>query len=1479
MSNFGIGTPYWYEWEIGIIECLKMLFDDSIISVVFQSSEFQKLDDVVVNYRDGSMTNIQVKHTDVDDNFTYSFLSSGKDSLLAGLAKEWRERKDLHAIREIQLVTNKKWGSSRCDGKCSMKNFVTKVYPKLKKDFSYDGQDAYEKAAIAWFKKELDFLNEDAKAFVDVFSFREEDDLDKTEEIIKYQIEKIIGISQETAIECCLQKILSELRIWATSRRDKQEIQKEDVYRVLCSTNADVPKYELLPEKPIFPSRMRFGDRFYAQVKSTSKNIIFLQGLPGAGKTNFVSYLAQRNDSIVDFRYYTYLPVDREYASFSDDEGFYLGSMLWKSILVQLQDKFCEMGVLSEIEFPVVYQYLSVSEMRDYAIRFLPIYAKLIGRTSYIFIDGLDHAARSIDSRNTFLLQLPKPEDIGENIKFILVGQPINDKYPSWLVNNELIDYVLMSPIEQDDIVEMLSMHDVNTTGMDVFSLANTIISVVGNNALNVLFAVMELKHNSSGSFEFLQKQLTERCLNNQIDKYYEWILNSIEKNMLFYKIEALFASLSRKIRLSDIAAVCDCSEEDVAFTISKFYPLVLDDESGYYAFHNDVRLHFKNEIRSSSQFKRIVDIFYDRICSNSTLSRYKYDVLFDLLLLSDDSIKLFGLVDTNYVMQSVMHDISFDTITKQLRNLLRIVLDNKEEHLIKISSISLVLSQFANCIRYYGKESEYVENEMPSRKTKSEMYFWDTRKDYAQIIDDIYTLSKNGMKERSEKLYCEYLKSVEPLELLSEATEKETFKKYGYILRTLNKNLADDNIQEEYQFELVDGWFEAGAQFNDEQGVRTTFSIGKISIICLKNYCVRLLANYGVDLETYTLLTDVLLRDTTPISVIVELGVYGVFEDYPISKIIDYISHHFNLILSDETFDYDYERILVFFKAWFCSYQILEKERIEDTYSKLLEQVRIKKDSRGYKPAMTQITMAENVFNVFYDSNGKCELNQDDIFLFIYFEDKFGLGSCHDCDSYRVVAFLRKVFVNWAKSNCISNNVRNVCDAICQCLKWEKTRYRPEFNQLFLILHAKDKFDEVVDYWCGSSGKVWTQEYSDVEEYCKTICETLDQFGEETKAELIREQVKLKLFGYVGRKDYSLIELLDYYKYIPKDKICDLKEGLRLLRISDIANEIGDNRMDGEIDKEVTNDAYRLGLEYLNALFEIKNHPEDIVYWRRNVLSVLLNNLADLKDDSELIALYALTNSWINARFEADKQYGYLDTLKQYNNMIMNGIRNSELRSDIGALGNCDYEVDKSKVLPTVTYDHSDILKMLEVDGYSERFENAILLKIEDKCSGVLNLILNLKERIPADKLSFFADKCVVPFIIHEGTYGFSYTGIRNVIYTYYSNFSENSWNTILQSIYERYSSINVDSLCGFGTDLAIYTLGFLLAHSPERISEAFESLCLAHENMITANGRVLETKYEPALNKDIHTMADFVKFHIGDRNIKKYIAMLPHY
>lgn len=87
----GVGTPYWYEWEIGLLKCLEMMTDSSVSSVTLQSVDFKSLDDVVVNYSDGSSHNIQVKHTDVESHFTYSTLASGESHMLEAWASDWKE--------------------------------------------------------------------------------------------------------------------------------------------------------------------------------------------------------------------------------------------------------------------------------------------------------------------------------------------------------------------------------------------------------------------------------------------------------------------------------------------------------------------------------------------------------------------------------------------------------------------------------------------------------------------------------------------------------------------------------------------------------------------------------------------------------------------------------------------------------------------------------------------------------------------------------------------------------------------------------------------------------------------------------------------------------------------------------------------------------------------------------------------------------------------------------------------------------------------------------------------------------------------------------------------------------------------------------------------------------------------------------------------------------------------------------------------
>ena len=86
---------------------------------------------------------------------------------------------------------------------------------------------------------------------------------------------------------------------------------------------------------------------------------------------------------------------------------------------------------------------------------------------------------------------------------------------------------------------------------------------------------------------------------------------------------------------------------------------------------------------------------------------------------------------------------------------------------------------------------------------------------------------------------------------------------------------------------------------------------------------------------------------------------------------------------------------------------------------------------------------------------------------------------------------------------------------------------------------------------------------------------------------------------------------------------------GMKLLSISDYAYKIGDNRMGGSIDDTLFENALLNSYRDIDALFELKNNPEDFVYWRNTLLRSIYDNILDLNlSDDELCDLYRLTNT-----------------------------------------------------------------------------------------------------------------------------------------------------------------------------------------------------------------------------------------------------------
>ena len=188
-----------------------------------------------------------------------------------------------------------------------------------------------------------------------------------------------------------------------------------------------------------------------------------------------------------------------------------------------------------------------------------------------------------------------------------------------------------------------------------------------------------------------------------------------------------------------------------------------------------------------------------------------------------------------------------------------------------------------------------------------------------------------------------------------------------------------------------------------------------------------------------------------------------------------------------------------------------------------------------------------------------------------------------------------------------------------------------------------------------------------------------LEKFEENEVCEEIRRRKLYKLFGYVDHKDYSLKILLDYYKCIPLSETKLLNIGMWLLSISDAASDIGDNRIENDIILELLDDAVSLGVKYANALFELKNKPSSFISWRDKLLEVFYKKIDIFNDDKELMALYQLTNVWINSYLESFREFNRLNTLKKYNSIILSKISDKQIRKEIKRAGNYDFDSTKS--------------------------------------------------------------------------------------------------------------------------------------------------------------------------------------------------------
>ena len=102
-------------------------------------------------------------------------------------------------------------------------------------------------------------------------------------------------------------------------------------------------------------------------------------------------------------------------------------------------------------------------------------------------------------------------------------------------------------------------------------------------------------------------------------------------------------------------------------------------------------------------------------------------------------------------------------------------------------------------------------------------------------------------------------------------------------------------------------------------------------------------------------------------------------------------------------------------------------------------------------------------------------------------------------------------------------NMQKILCIDLLNIFTGKDPHYIDELAQLYYLFDKKELFLQIAEFWCGSNGIVWQNEYDDLEYICTHIASLLNKFNETEFANKIQKIMNLRILGYVGRKDYTL--------------------------------------------------------------------------------------------------------------------------------------------------------------------------------------------------------------------------------------------------------------------------------------------------------------------------------------------------------------------
>lgn len=1304
----GDGTPYWYEWYVGLKYVIELISPNSDIkSVTFQSSESQKLDDVVILYKNEVKECIQVKNTREDNKL--GFEAFIKD-YLPQFAQEWRDLKTKHGKSvHVQLYSNKS-ASGKWYG-----NKNTEIYkrPQLDKFWEYIQEASKEAKSIAdiemretdnWEKAwekcihSLDGLinsEEDLRLeFIKSFDIRlgQGNLFPLEDEIItliscKYNID----INQSRKV---FDSLVAELPKWTTKdgkRNNSEEVTHESVIKALfIRGNEKYSEHNIPVIADFFESRKGFANDLTKGLKETHKKAVFLTGEPNAGKTTIVSYMYNGYANIIDFRFYAFRPLVPGSPYIGADKGNSSHRGLWGDLFIQVFDFICnKFNDYSRFKIIPYIDWMDDIKLQTETLRILGELANELKRKIIVAIDGIDHAARSKDGDN-FLRKFCGPESIPEDVCFLIAGQPINayiDEYPAWFKNQDYVDYYEVPKIIREDISQLYEASIINKTCFDKGLVIDLIQKISQGNTLSAVLAIREAE--SCLNIKELEEKLIIRKLNDGVDHYYEAIwshcignINVPVKESIEIKLACILSFSISKITsdiLSGMFSELSFSEEDWKFILRKLAPLICEYDDGFVIDINDVRVFLKKKINSIYNKEAVSNV-------KVALSKYylkaikyiaeRHEVVYELLKDTNCGCILAENFNVEFMMEALIIKQPLNDIRKQLEFTIKSAITvQRWDLIVNVFCAIRTFEQFEKTMTW--NDETYKENKRPRYLYKSEILnsveIEYTATVLTEIIKDALNLYRLNEITRSKAVIVNHFKSIDityiaklfigngNTNLLLNDSKQRLIADFGRICRycefplKVNKDIL--NLDEnEYSFlELyLKGWFEASTDFGN------------------------------IDIEK-----------TVPENFIIPTGeVFFRFLEALAKE--NYWSYLFNLI--DSIFIENFNKpIILQIGAWYIQHCRFEQlKTIQDIIAKKnFEYLRDVKWETEY-PTEYKLKAYCNLFFILGYNKDEC-LNIDNVLDEFYIplehsektllrfilKTNYKIGYYFNVDSDRKsfepeYKLLLETLLNW--KNRYTNHIsisEFIKDILLKTISlgeaYEDNKFQGitfeifknmviSFNHdglwdyslspiLIPFLHDRGERKTLVAYLrnvSSTEGQLWRLSVDERRYIIKDIFKCCKNISMDNQyLNLIKEWDQWFSVGYSGHKEYILFDLLEWLTLLFKHDFQKWKLYFsRVMEITKIVNKFADNRIGIEFDVLFSRAAVKESISCVGDILNSRNiSKKDKIYVLSGLFKELLEDGSIELEDTVVLWCFLYENLYGDSYTDKEE----ISNLKEY--------------------------------------------------------------------------------------------------------------------------------------------------------------------------------------------------------------------------------------